>query len=343
MKSKWLLFVLLAFVVLLSASLVVAHGDGECEAASLFHGWARATTEGAPNGAAFGMLVNLGSEDDTVVSISTDVAEVAEMHQMVMGDGDVMQMRPVEGGFVVPAHGYLELKPGGYHIMLINLKQPLEAGKMVDLTLTFEHAGEVQLSVPIMDMEAMGDSMEMGGSMEMGESGGSMEMGESGESMSSDMDMGDMHGAEMTWDESCAKMHVIAPWARPAGAGMPNSAAYAVLLNLTAEDDTLVSAQSDVAEAVELHEMVMGDGDVMQMRPIEGGIVVPAGGLAHLMPGGLHIMLIGLKQELKAGETMDITLTFEKAGEMTLTIPIQEPEEEAMPMMSMSMEATPES
>lgn len=320
MKAK--LSILLMFVLLLSSSLAAAHEGSECEAAYLFHGWARATTAGAPNGAAFGMLVNLGGEEDTLVSASTDAAEVVELHEMAMGDGDVMQMRPVEGGFVIPAGGYLELKPGGLHIMLINLKQPLEAGKMLDLTLNFEHAGEVHLSVPIMEMEAMGEPMHMGEPTHMDEP----------------MHMGDaMHSATMTWDEACAKMHVLDPWARSAGAGMPNSAAYALLVNLTNTDDTLLKAQSEAADAVELHEMVMGDGDVMQMRPVEGGIVVPAGDVAHLKTGGLHIMLIGLRSELKPGAAIDITLTFEHSGEMALTVPVREPEETSGMMMGDSM------
>ena len=68
-----------------------------------------------------------------------------------------------------------------------------------------------------------------------------------------------------------------------------------------------------MAEVVELHEVVMR-GDVMQMQQIAGGIPVAAKGATELKPGGYHIMLIGLKQDLKVGDKVKVNLTFEKAG-----------------------------
>jgi copper(I)-binding protein len=127
------------------------------------------------------------------------------------------------------------------------------------------------------------------------------------------------------WDDACTGMHVVGAWARPAAAGTPNSAVYGLLLNLTESDDTLISVNTEISEVAELHEMTMGDGDVMRMRPIEGGIPVPAGGTALLQSGGLHVMLIGLTQELETDATMTLTLTFEESGEIELTVPIQEP------------------
>jgi copper(I)-binding protein len=220
-----------------------------------------------------------------------------------------MQMQPIEGGFVVPPDGYLELKPGGLHIMLINLTSPLEAGSMFTLTLNFEQAGAVEVSVPIRELEAMD-----------GEMSGAMEGAEAAE----------MNVPTMQWSEACAAVHVLKPWVRPAAAGMPNSAAYALLLNLTETDETLVSASSEVAEAVELHEVVMGDNDVMRMQPVENGIDIPAGSASLLQPGGLHIMLINLTTELVVGDTVDMTLSFAEAGDMQLTVPITAPEEEDM-------------
>jgi copper(I)-binding protein len=284
-------------------------GEDGCDLVYLFNGWARSTVEGAPNGAAFGILVNLGAEADTLVSARTDAAEAVELHEMVMGDNDVMQMRPVEGGFVIAPNGYVQLQPGGYHIMLINLSHPLEAGEMLDLTLEFELAGEVSLSVPIRDVDAMDG--EMSHDME-------------------GMDESTMPAPMMEWSAACAALHVVDAWARPAAAGMPNSAAYMLLLNLTESDETLVSASTDVAEAVELHEVVMGENDMMQMRPVEGGIAIPAGSATLLQPGGLHVMLINLAAELQVDDTLDLTLTFTEHGDVTLTIPIREPEEGEM-------------
>lgn len=284
--------------------------ESECPLVYLFDGWARATVEGAPNSAAYGLLINLTDEEDTLLSAATEAAEAVELHEMVMGADDVMQMNPVEGGLTVGAHHFLELMPGGFHIMLINVQEPLVAGEMLPLTLTFEKAGEIQLEVPIRDADAM-EAMEMADDPMGDDMGGMDEMGEA-----------------MDWPEGCAGIHILDPWVRPAGAGTPNSAAYALLLNLTAEVDTLITVSTEAAEVSELHEMVMGAGDVMQMRPIEGGIVVPPGGTAHLKPGGLHMMLINLTGELEAGSMIELTLIFEQSGEFNLTVPVRDPDAE---------------
>ncbi len=85
--------------------------------------------------------------------------------------------------------------------------------------------------------------------------------------------------------------------------------------------DKLVKAASPVAESVELHTHIK-DGDAMRMRAVEN-IPVPANGQTALEPGGYHIMLIGLKQALKEGTSFPLTLTFEKAGSVTVTVPVQ--------------------
>lgn len=110
-------------------------------------------------------------------------------------------------------------------------------------------------------------------------------------------------------------------WARPGLAG-GNSAAYFVIENATGGDDTLLSASSDIAEAVELHMTSMQDG-AMQMMPQEN-VPVPAG-KTEFKPGGLHVMLIGLKRDLNPGDTFSLTLNFENAGEMSLDITVSQP------------------
>ncbi|NOG50900.1 MAG: copper chaperone PCu(A)C [Chloroflexi bacterium] len=137
MRVKTLLFVAVAVVLALTPVMGVAQDAETCDLVSLFDGWARATVEGAPNSAAYGVLVNLGAEDDTLIAASTEAAEAVELHEMKMGDGDVMMMRPVEGGFAAPANGFTVLEPGGLHIMLINLTAPLVAGEELAITLTF--------------------------------------------------------------------------------------------------------------------------------------------------------------------------------------------------------------
>jgi copper(I)-binding protein len=85
-----------------------------------------------------------------------------------------------------------------------------------------------------------------------------------------------------------------------------------ILRNGGATADRLIKAESDVAGAVELHKTTM-EGNMMKMAPVDG-ILLPAQGQAELKPGGLHVMLIGLKRELKAGDKLKLKLHFEKAG-----------------------------
>ena len=107
------------------------------------------------------------------------------------------------------------------------------------------------------------------------------------------------------------------PWARASAGAARAGAAFMTVTNAGAQDDRLLSASADVSEAVELHTHILQDG-VMRMRPVEGGIVVPAGGTAELAPGGLHVMFLGLKAPFKEGDRFPLTLNFEKAGSVTV-------------------------
>ena len=112
-------------------------------------------------------------------------------------------------------------------------------------------------------------------------------------------------------------------WGRPGIEG-ENTAAYMMLMNNGADTDRLLSAQAGVAKAVELHEVQM-ENDIMRMQQVEGGIEVPAGGDAQLKPGGYHVMLIGLSQDIKEGETYPVTLQFEKSGEVEVEVQVMQP------------------
>lgn len=117
-------------------------------------GFARPAPSGGMGGA-FLTVVNGGSEADRLVSARSPVAPVCELHETV-DDNGVMRMRPVAGGFEVPARGKLELKPGGKHVMFLNMTEPLRPGQEVEITLTFEKAGDITIKVPV-DPERMGD------------------------------------------------------------------------------------------------------------------------------------------------------------------------------------------
>ena len=111
-------------------------------------------------------------------------------------------------------------------------------------------------------------------------------------------------------------------WARAAMTG-GNSAAYMLLHNHGAEDDALIGASSDIADAVELHLSKMNADGTMEMIQQEK-IDLPADGEVDLMPGSYHVMFIGLKQDLAVGGEFTLTLTFEKAGDVTITIPVKD-------------------
>ena len=98
---------------------------------------------------------------------------------------------------------------------------------------------------------------------------------------------------------------------------MSSSAAYVSIMNHGKMADRLLDATSNLARKTELHQMEMDNG-VMKMRPVEGGIDLPAGKTIHLAPGGYHVMLIGLNAPLTADSIFEITLVFQNAGEKTI-------------------------
>jgi copper(I)-binding protein len=116
-------------------------------------------------------------------------------------------------------------------------------------------------------------------------------------------------------------IEVSNPWARPALQD-GNGAVYFLLQNHSAAGDELTGATSDVAQAVEIHESSM-EGDVMQMRQV---ISVLIGGKESIEfgPGGYHVMLIGLNQELKAGNEIQVTLQFKNQEDIQVAVPVQE-------------------
>lgn len=104
--------------------------------------------------------------------------------------------------------------------------------------------------------------------------------------------------------------------------GGKSGAVFLVIKNDGHEDDVLVSATADVAGKVELHTHVQAADGTMQMVPVEGGFPVPAGGSHELARGADHIMLMMLTSQPAQGDTIELKLTFEKAGEMTVAVPV---------------------
>jgi len=128
--------------------------------------WARATPAGAKIGAAYMTIDNKSGQPDRLTGASSDVAKTLQIHEMKVVDG-VMKMREIPGGLPLPAGGSVTLKPGGYHVMLIGLNQPLKKGDKFPLTLVFEKAGKVSIEVPVESVGAMHSDMPGMGHMDM--------------------------------------------------------------------------------------------------------------------------------------------------------------------------------
>lgn len=111
--------------------------------------WGRPSPKMAMAGAVYVLIENQGNEADRLIGASSAAAKTVEIHESYMDENGVMGMRPLEGGLEIPAGNKAELKPGGYHIMLIDLVQPLEAGAKITVTLQFEKSGEIALEAEI--------------------------------------------------------------------------------------------------------------------------------------------------------------------------------------------------
>ncbi|WP_039783786.1 copper chaperone PCu(A)C [Herbaspirillum huttiense] len=118
------------------------------------HPYARATVPGQPAAGAYLSIENKGSAPDRLVGVSSPVAKSGEIHTMAM-EGNVMKMREVEGGLEVKPGQKIAMQPGnGYHIMLMGLSKPLQAGEKVPATLIFEKAGKVDVTFNVEDRNA---------------------------------------------------------------------------------------------------------------------------------------------------------------------------------------------
>lgn len=156
--KRFFLISLFVVILLLSACTNTASTSGilvkepwaRAASAMMEAGESGEMTEGSmmsANGAAFMILENTGDAPDKLVSVTSDVAQTVEIHKTEMQEG-IMRMAPVD--FIeVPAKGNAELKPGGFHIMLIGLKKDLVPGEQIELTLNFEQAGHITVKAEV--------------------------------------------------------------------------------------------------------------------------------------------------------------------------------------------------
>ena len=141
MKSKIVIFVLLLATLLVSA----------CGAASgeltIQDAWARPANTGE-NGAAYFIIENGTASDDSLMSVSSDIATAAEVHMSMADANGVMSMQ-MQDAVIIPAGEPVEFKPGGLHVMLINLTRDLKPGETITLKLNFKETGNVVVEVPV--------------------------------------------------------------------------------------------------------------------------------------------------------------------------------------------------
>jgi hypothetical protein len=159
-----------ALAALLAALFAVPARAEEVKAGDLVisQAWSRATPKGAKIAGGYLTIENKGSTPDRLVRGSGDIAGKVEVHEMAMNNG-VMTMRPLDKGLVIEPGKTVKLAPGGYHLMMFDLKGPLKQGDKVPVTLEFEKAGKVTVSL---DGQGVGAPAPAGA----GSSGGHMDM-----------------------------------------------------------------------------------------------------------------------------------------------------------------------
>ena len=250
----------------------------------------------APGVSAIFMTINNKGAADKLIKAESATAKKVELHTVVDNNG-VMEMRPVET-MDVPANGTLVLKPGSYHVMLLGLNQDLKVDDTFEATLTFEKAGVVTVKVPVRSVAGMS---------------GAAPATNGSNAMLGDLTFADFYARPGLKGEE--------PAAGTAMANAPGVSAFFVTINNKGMADKLIKAESAIAKKVELHTVVDNNG-VMEMRPVET-MDVPANGTLVLKPGSYHVMLIGLNQDLNVDDTFDLSLTFEKAGMVKLSVPVK--------------------
>jgi periplasmic copper chaperone A len=123
-------------------------------------------------------------------------------------------------------------------------------------------------------------------------------------------------------DVKAGDLVISQAWSRQTPTGAKVAGAYLTVENKGSAADKLIGGSGDVAGRVEIHEMAM-DGSVMRMRPLDQGLVIEPGKTVKLAPGGNHMMLLDLKTQLKQGDKVPVTLQFEKAGKVNVSLDVQ--------------------
>ena len=143
--------------LLLAAGVALAETVGSI---SVENAWSRAVPSGSKVAVGYLAIRNDGDEPDRLLSASASFAGATEIHQTRMADG-MMRMRPVRDGVPVPAKGTVTLEPNSYHLMFMQLTQPLKEGDTLTVKLTFERAGSVEVAFQVLGLGAQGPKTEL--------------------------------------------------------------------------------------------------------------------------------------------------------------------------------------
>lgn len=311
MKKQRLIFVwVLVFLVALSTTIsVAAQGQTGIE---ISDAWARPTVSESGMGegeedamnmsagmtsAVYMAIANTSDMPLTLLTAETSIAETVEIHETIIGDNDVMQMRPVESAIQIAAGDSAALAPGGFHIMLIE-PVPLAPGTAFAMTMIFQAGNdivEVVVGVPVQEEPPIPSEIVITQAWARPTAA---------EMMDDDMDM-------MSTEEAMMDMG-------------GTSAAYMFIENTSDTDVTLVGGATDAAGIVEIHETSMDDNDVMQMRPLVDGLTIPSGESVELRPGGFHIMFLDLQDPFVSGSALYLELAFDNGETLRLGVPIED-------------------
>lgn len=164
-----------AISAILAGVLVLAAGSSQARdyklgSLQIVQPWSRATPKGASLAAGYMKITNAGTAPDRLIGGSSPIAGRVELHEMTMADG-IMRMRPLKDGVELKPGETVEFKPGSFHVMLVDLKAPIEQGKSVKGTLVFEKAGSIDIEYDVVRAGATSAGDRSGSRREQGMQG----------------------------------------------------------------------------------------------------------------------------------------------------------------------------
>lgn len=245
--------------------------------------------------AAYMQITNTGSQALQLIGVTSAAAGAVEVHETQM-ENNVMRMMPL-AALEIPAGATVALEPGGYHIMLLDLKQDLYLGEALALTMTFTVDGHddpltLTIGVPVLESAPVPGSITV----------------------------------TQAWARATALRSDAMPEMTPNPHAMHEnieeiSAAYMQITNSGTQAVRLIGVTSAGAGVIEIHETQM-ENNVMRMTPMDA-LEIPAGESVILEPGGYHMMLMALSQQLYPGDALALTLIFDSGEQLVVGVSVQ--------------------